>query len=120
MDEQQYCDFLMDELRCRIQQLGPDNVAAFIAEPVMGAGGVLIAPANYHSRMAQLCHEYNILYVADEVVTGFGRLGHWFASNDRFGHVPGVIVCAKGISSGYSPLGAAIFSERIYDVISLR
>ena len=118
MDEQAYCDFLIDEFRNRIAQLGADNVAAFIAEPVMGAGGVLVAPNGYHRRMAQVCAENDILYIADEVVTGFGRLGHWFASEDRFGHVPDIIVCAKGISSGYCPLGAAILSERIYDVIS--
>lgn len=118
MDEQAYCNFLIDEFRNRIAQLGADNVAAFIAEPVMGAGGVLVAPNGYHRRMAQVCAENDILYIADEVVTGFGRLGHWFASEERFGHVPDIIVCAKGISSGYCPLGAAILSERIYDVIS--
>lgn len=119
MDEQQFCDFLVDEFRHRITQLGADNVAAFVAEPVMGAGGVLVAPRGYHQQMAQVCREHDILYVADEVVTGFGRLGHWFASEDRFGHVPDVIVTAKGISSGYCPLGATLISERIYDVISV-
>jgi putrescine aminotransferase len=118
MDEAAFCDFLVDELRNRITQLNADNVAAFIAEPVMGAGGVLVAPAGYHRRVAELCRENDILYVADEVVTGFGRLGHWFASEDRFGHVPDVIVSAKGISSGYCPLGATILSSRIYEVIS--
>ncbi|MBB4614175.1 aminotransferase [Novosphingobium taihuense] len=119
MDEAQFCDYLVDELRQRIHQLGAENVAAFIAEPVMGAGGVLVAPAGYHRRVAQLCRENEILYIADEVVTGFGRLGHWFASEDRFGHVPDVIVSAKGISSGYCPLGATLFSDAIHEVIAV-
>jgi adenosylmethionine-8-amino-7-oxononanoate aminotransferase len=117
MDEGSFCDFLVDEFRNRITQLGAENIAAFIAEPVMGAGGVLIAPEGYHRRMAAVCREHEILYVADEVVTGFGRLGHWFASEDRFGHVPDVIVSAKGISSGYCPLGATIFSDELREVI---
>jgi putrescine---pyruvate transaminase len=118
MSEAEYCDFLVDEFRNRVTQLGAENIAAFIAEPVMGAGGVLVAPEGYHRRMAEVCREHEILYVADEVVTGFGRLGTWFASEERFGHVPDVIVSAKGISSGYCPLGAAIFSDRIHEVLS--
>ncbi|MWV27552.1 aminotransferase [Aurantiacibacter rhizosphaerae] len=119
MDEAQFCDFLVDEARYRIMQLGAENIAAFIAEPVMGAGGVLVAPEGYHRRMADLCRENDILYIADEVVTGFGRLGHWFASEDRFAHVPDILITAKGISSGYCPIGAAIFSDRIHEVISV-
>lgn len=118
MDEAQFCDFLIDEARHRIEQLGADNIAAFIAEPVMGAGGVLVAPAGYHRRMAEVCEQNEILYIADEVVTGFGRLGHWFASEDHFGHVPDIVICAKGLSSGYCPIGAAIFSDLIYEGIS--
>ncbi|RIV80096.1 aminotransferase [Aurantiacibacter xanthus] len=118
MDEAQFCDFLIDEARHRIEQLGADNIAAFIAEPVMGAGGVLVAPEGYHRRMAEVCQQNDILYIADEVVTGFGRLGHWFASEDRFGHVPDILITAKGLSSGYCPIGAAVFSERMYEVIS--
>ena len=116
--EAEFCDFLVDELCNRIAQLGAENIAAFIAEPVMGAGGVLVAPEGYHRRMAEVCRQHEILYVADEVVTGFGRLGHWFASEERFGHIPDVIVSAKGISSGYCPLGAAIFSDRLHEVIA--
>ncbi len=119
LDEDAYCDYLVDELAARIEQLGADNVAAFIAEPIMGAGGVLVAPRGYHARVHALCKANDILYIADEVVTAFGRLGHWFASEAEFGHVPDVIVSAKGISSGYCPLGAAIFSKQIYDVISV-
>lgn len=119
MDEAQFCDFLVDEFSHRIDQLGAENVAAFIAEPVMGAGGVLVAPENYHRRMAEVCRQNEILYIADEVVTAFGRLGQWFASEDRFGHVPDVIVSAKGISSGYCPLGATLLSDAIHEVISV-
>jgi putrescine aminotransferase len=119
MSEGEYCDYLVRELEDRIVQLGPDNVAAFFAEPIMGAGGVLIAPKDYHRRMWEVCHANGILYVADEVVTGFGRLGEWFASEARYGCTPDVLVTAKGVTSGYVPLGAAIFSSAIYDVISV-
>jgi adenosylmethionine-8-amino-7-oxononanoate aminotransferase len=80
---------------------------------------VLVAPEGYHRRAHVVCRENDILYIADEVVTGFGRLGDWFASESRFGHVPDVIVSAKGISSGYVPLGATIFSSRIHEVIGV-
>ena len=118
LDETEYCEFLASEFRNRIAQLGADNVAAFIAEPIMGAGGVLVAPRGYHRKMWEICRENDVLYIADEVVTGFGRLGAWFASEEVYYYVPDVLVLAKGINSGYVPLGAAIFSEKIYDVIS--
>lgn len=118
MTEDAFCDFLVTEFENRIQQLGPQNVAAFIAEPVMGAGGVLIAPRGYHKRMKDVCTAHGILYIADEVVTGFGRLGAWFASKDVFDCQPDMIVCAKGITSGYIPLGATLISDEIYEAIS--
>jgi putrescine---pyruvate transaminase len=114
----QFCDFLVNELEQKILALGPDNVAAFFAEPIMGAGGVIVPPPGYHQRTWEICKKYDVLYVSDEVVTGFGRLGRWFASKDLFGIEPDIIVTAKGISSGYVPLGAVIFSDRIYEVIS--
>ncbi|NTG51703.1 aminotransferase [Agrobacterium rhizogenes] len=116
--EEEYCDFLADEFERRILQLDPDNVAAFIAEPIMGAGGVLIAPQGYHSRMYQICKKYGMLYIADEVVTAFGRLGEWVSSEALFGHVPDILILAKGITSGYVPLGATILSDAVHDVIS--
>jgi adenosylmethionine-8-amino-7-oxononanoate aminotransferase len=116
--EEEYCDFLVDEFERRILQLDPENVAAFIAEPIMGAGGVLVAPWGYHSRMHQICKKYGMLYIADEVVTAFGRLGEWFSSEALFGHVPDILVLAKGITSGYIPLGATILSDAVHDVIS--
>lgn len=119
LDEAAYCDHLIREFETRLAQLGAENVAAFIAEPVMGAGGVLVAPTGYHRRMHEVCRAHDILYIADEVVTGFGRLGEWFASEACFGHVPDMIVSAKGISSGYVPLGATILSQTVFEVISI-
>ncbi|WP_299866641.1 aminotransferase [uncultured Hoeflea sp.] len=113
-----YCDYLLREFEARIQQLGPDNVAAFIAEPIMGAGGVLVAPDGYHKRMWEVCKKYDMLYIADEVVTAFGRLGEWFVSETIYGYQPDIMVCAKGITSGYIPLGATLITSEIYDVIA--
>lgn len=118
MTEAAYCDHLVQEFQDRIDQLGPDNVAAFIAEPIMGAGGVLIAPVGYHRRMREVCKKHDILYVADEVVTAFGRLGEWFTSESVFDCQPDILVSAKGITSGYIPLGATLISDEIYEVIS--
>jgi putrescine aminotransferase len=118
LSEHEYSQFLCDELENHILELDPDKVAAFIAEPIMGAGGVLVAPEGYHAMVAKLCKKYDILMIADEVVTAFGRLGEWVASETVFGYVPDVLVVAKGINSGYIPLGAAIFSRDIYEVIS--
>jgi putrescine---pyruvate transaminase len=118
MTESQFCDFLVDELEKKILAVGPDKVSAFFAEPIMGAGGVIVPPEGYNQRTHALCKKYDVLYVADEVVTAFGRLGHWFASQGEFGIVPDIITCAKGLTSGYLPLGACLFSDRIYKVIS--
>jgi putrescine---pyruvate transaminase len=117
MSVEEFCDHLVRELEQTIQAVGPDNVAAFIAEPVLGAGGVIVPPPGYHRRTAELCRRYDVLYIADEVVTAFGRLGHFFASKAMFDSQPDIIVTAKGISSGYIPLGAAIFSDAIDEVI---
>lgn len=118
MTEAEYCDHLLDEMQAKIEELGPDQIAAFFAEPVMGAGGVIVPPPGYHQRTYELCKQYDILYVSDEVVTGFGRLGAWFASEEVFGIRPDIITCAKGITSGYVPLGAVLFSEEIYETIA--
>jgi adenosylmethionine-8-amino-7-oxononanoate aminotransferase len=118
MGEGDYCDFLVAELEHRIAQLGADNIAAFFAEPVMGAGGVLVAPDGYHKRMQEVCRANDILFVADEVVTGFGRLGEWFVSEALYDCQPDILVSAKGISSGYIPLGATIVSDKVYAEIA--
>jgi len=117
MDEAAFCDFLVDEMEKKILDLGPETVAAFYAEPILGSGGVIVPPENYNRRTWELCQKYDIIYVADEVVTAFGRLGHWFASKDVFDVQPDIICCAKGLTSAYLPLGAMIFSDRMYEVL---
>ena len=113
-----FCDEKVQELEDKILELGEDNVAAFFAEPIMGAGGVIVPPEGYHKKTLDVCRKYGVLYVSDEVVTAFGRLGHMFASEDEFDIVPDIITCAKGLTSGYLPLGATIISDDIYEVIS--
>ena len=119
MSEAEFGDFLVEELEQKILEIGPENVACFFAEPIAGAGGVLVPPAGYHARTAEVCRKYEVLYVSDEVVTAFGRLGEMFASKDVFDLQPDVIVSAKGLTSGYAPLSATLLSEDIYDVISV-
>ena len=116
---EEYTAMLLDEFRTKVEALGPENVAAFFAEPIMGAGGVLLPPPGYLPGMRDLCTEYRILFVSDEVVTAFGRLGHFFASEDVFGIVPDIINSAKGLTSAYAPLSATLISDEIYDVISV-
>lgn len=116
--DNEFLDFLLNELEQKIVALGADNVAAFFAEPIMGAGGVIVPPKGYHEKTWEICKKYDVLYVSDEVVTAFGRLGHWFTSKDVFNIQPDIIISAKGLTSGYLPLGATIFSDAIWDVIS--
>ncbi len=118
MSVEQFCDAKVKDLEDKILELGPENVACFIAEPIMGAGGNIVPPPGYHKGTRDVCTKYDVLYISDEVVTGFGRLGHLFASEAVFDIVPDVLILAKGISSGYQPLSATIISEGIYDVIS--
>jgi adenosylmethionine-8-amino-7-oxononanoate aminotransferase len=114
----EFLAFLLAELEQKILSIGADNVAAFFAEPIMGAGGVIVPPAGYHQKTWEICKKHDVLYVSDEVVTGFGRLGHWFASKEVFNIQPDIIISAKGLTSGYLPLGATIFSDEIWEVIS--
>ncbi|NVK35058.1 MAG: aminotransferase class III-fold pyridoxal phosphate-dependent enzyme [Rhodobacteraceae bacterium] len=118
MSEAEFLDALVEDLRLTIEQMGAENIAAFIAEPIMGAGGVIVAPQGYHKRMAEVCAANDIKYISDEVVTAFGRLGHFFASKDVFGVTPDIITTAKGLTSGYQPMSATIISDEIHDVIS--
>jgi len=118
MSLEAFSDFLVDEFRAKIEQLGAENIAAFIAEPAQASGGVTIPPPRYLERMRELCTSNGILFIADEIVTAFGRLGHFFASKDEFGVVPDIIVSAKGLTSGYIPLSATIYSDEIHEVIS--
>jgi putrescine aminotransferase len=101
-----------DALGELIARVGHERVAAFFCEPVIAAGGVFHAPPGYLSKVRDICRETGVLFVADEVVTGFGRVGSWFVS-ERFALDPDLIVCAKGITSGYLPLGAVIAAGRV-------
>ncbi len=118
LSEDEFLNVLMDDLNETIYQIGPENIAAFIAEPIMGAGGVIVAPDGYHKRALAICQENDIKYISDEVVTAFGRLGHFFTSKDMFGIEPDIITTAKGLTSGYQPLSATLISDEIYEVIS--
>ena len=114
MTEGQFCDDLVAAFEALIARVGADRIGGFIAEPIQASGGIIIPPEGYLKRMWQVCQRHDILFIADEVVTGFGRLGHWFASLDEFGVQPDMICTAKGLTSGYIPLGALIFSDRIW------
>ena len=118
MSEAEFLEVLAEDMLEAIKNIGAENICAFIAEPIMGAGGILVAPDGYHRRMRQITAEHDIKYIADEVVTAFGRLGHMFASEDVYGMVPDILNTAKGLTSGYQPLSATIISDEIYDVIS--
>ncbi len=100
------------ELESKILDLGADRVAAFIGEPVQGAGGVIIPPPGYWAEIQAICKKYDILLIADEVICGFGRTGAWFGS-DTFGIVPDLMPVAKGMSSGYLPIGAVLVGDRV-------
>ena len=117
MSIEDWCDAKVADLEREILEAGPGNVAAFIAEPVLASGGVILPPPGYHQRTREICRRYDVLYISDEVVTGFGRLGHWFASKDVFDITPDIITCAKGLTSGYAPLGAMIVSDRLLSEI---
>lgn len=114
MTESQFCDHLVAEFEALIARVGADRIGGFIAEPIQASGGIIIPPEGYLFRMWQVCQRHDILFIADEVVTAFGRLGHWFASLAEFGVQPDMICTAKGLTSGYIPLGALIFSDRIW------
>lgn len=114
MTEPEFCDHLVAEFQARLDEIGPENVGGFFAEPIQASGGVIVPPEGYLPRIAAICRAHDILFIADEVVTAFGRLGHWFASESEFGFIPDMITCAKGLTSGYLPLGALIFSDRIW------
>ena len=105
-------------LRAKVEAVGgADRVAAFYCEPIQGSGGVLVPPPGWVKAMRELCRELDILFVADEVITGFGRTGPLFACEDE-GIVPDLMTVAKGLTSGYVPMGAVLMSQKVYDVIA--
>ncbi|MBZ9991449.1 aminotransferase [Mesorhizobium sp. BH1-1-5] len=110
-----FTDFLVDQFRDTVARVGAERIGAFVGEPVQASGGVIVPPDGYLKRIREICRENDILYVSDEVVTGFGRLGHVIASGDVFGIDPDMITFAKGVTSGYFPLGGVIISERLLE-----
>lgn len=103
-------------LRQVIEEEGPENIAAFLAEPIQGAGGVLIPPEDYFKEVRKLCDEYEILFIADEIITGFGRTGKMFGM-ENWGVTPDLMTFAKGVTSGYIPLGGVVVSDHIHNVL---
>lgn len=105
------------ELEEAILELGEDRVAAFIAEPIQGAGGVIVPPASYWPEIQRICDKYEILLIADEVICGFGRTGNWFGSQ-TLNIRPDIMTIAKGLSSGYAPIGGSIVNDEVASVIA--
>ena len=116
MSPEEFGIFTANKIEEKILELGPENVAAFIGEPIQGAGGVIIPPETYWPRVQEICSKYDILVVVDEVICGFGRTGNWFGS-DTYGINPDIITMAKGISSGYIPLSGIMVGKRVSDVL---
>ncbi len=104
------------DLEKTIDRLGEDRIAAFIAEPIQGAGGVIIPPESYWPEISRICAEHDILLIIDEVITGFGRTGKWFATQ-TYDLKPDIITIAKGLSSGYQPIGGSVVSDAVAEVI---
>ena len=116
-DEAAIVDASVAELRARIDEIGAERVAAFYVEPIQGSGGVLVPPKGWIRAMREVCAEHGVLFVADEVITGFGRTGPLFACEDE-GIVPDLMTVAKGLTSGYAPMGAVFLSEGVYAAIA--
>lgn len=116
LNAEDFAQKCLDETIQRIEQEGANTIAAFFVEPIQGAGGVIVPPVSYLQQLRQICRDYGILFVADEVITGFGRLGDWFGST-LWNLDPDIMSLAKGITSGYIPLGASMVSDEIAEVI---
>ncbi|RFS82947.1 aspartate aminotransferase family protein [Actinomadura spongiicola] len=108
-------DALIAEIEERIERIGADRIAAFVGEPVLGVGGMVPPPPDYWPRVQEILRRHGILLILDEVVTAFGRIGHWFGC-ERYDVEPDIIVTAKGLSSGYIPMGAVLVGERVLDL----
>jgi adenosylmethionine-8-amino-7-oxononanoate aminotransferase len=113
-DEKQFGLWAANRVEEAVLQEGPDSVAAVFIEPVQNAGGCIPAPAGYFERLREICDVYDLLLVSDEVICAYGRLGTMFGAQ-KYGYQPDIITTAKGLTSGYSPLGAAIISDRIFE-----
>jgi adenosylmethionine-8-amino-7-oxononanoate aminotransferase len=110
-------DAIVESIAERIEFEGPDTVAAVILEPVQNAGGCFVPPEGYFQRVREICDEYNVLFISDEVICAFGRLGEWFGAQ-RFDYQPDIITTAKGITSAYAPMGALLASDRVFEPFS--
>ncbi|MBM7277519.1 aspartate aminotransferase family protein [Gordonia rubripertincta] len=113
-DPKRFGRWAADRIAEAIEFEGPDTVAAVFLEPVQNAGGCFPPPPGYFERVREICDEYDVLLVSDEVICAFGRIGSMFACDD-FGYIPDIITCAKGMTSGYSPIGAMIASDRLFE-----
>ena len=113
-DPEAFGRWAADQIAVAIENEGPDTVAAVFLEPVQNAGGCFPPPPGYFQRVREICDEYDVLMVSDEVICAFGRLGHMFGA-ERYGYQPDIITCAKGITSGYAPLGAMIASDKLME-----
>ena len=116
MDEEEFGLLAASWLEDKILELGPENVAAFFAEPAQSAGGAICPPMSYWPEIQRICRKYDVLLAADEVVCGFGRTGQWFGA-DYYGIAPDLLQLGKGITSGYLPLSACVLSDRVADVL---
>ncbi|MCF3932015.1 aminotransferase [Acuticoccus sp. M5D2P5] len=116
-DEAAFCDRMIADLEAIIAREGADTIGGFIAEPIMGTGGVLIPPKGYFARVQEVLDRHDILLIVDEVITGFGRTGNWFGTG-LYGLKPDLITLAKGLTSAYFPMSASVVSERMWDVFS--
>jgi 4-aminobutyrate--pyruvate transaminase len=114
--EAQFSQRLLLELERQINATGAENIAAFISEPVMGAGGVIVPPSGYFAGVQALLKKYDILFLADEIICGFGRTGSWFG-HQTMGFVPGMMACAKSLSSGYQPISCVVVAGPVYQAI---
>jgi adenosylmethionine-8-amino-7-oxononanoate aminotransferase len=113
-DEKKFGLWAANEIAVAIENEGPDTVAAVFLEPVQNSGGCFPPPPGYFDRVREICDEYDVLLVSDEVICAFGRLGYMFGA-ERYGYEPDMITCAKGLTSGYSPLGAMIATDRLME-----
>jgi adenosylmethionine-8-amino-7-oxononanoate aminotransferase len=112
--EEEFTAFLLDDLEAALDAAGPDTVAMVVMEPVQNAGGCFTPPAGYFQGVREICDRYGILLCADEVITGFGRIGHWFAS-ELYDIRPDLVTCAKGLSSAYASIGAVLTTDRVME-----
>ena len=110
--EQNFVDRMLNNLEELILEEGPDTIGAFIAEPVMGAGGVIIPPQNYFTKVQALLKKYDVLFIADEVICGFGRTGNMWGS-ETFDLKPDILTCAKALSGAYAPISALLINNTI-------